>query len=100
MGKLPARSKPRLFLREWMLATGRRNKDLMEAAKVSASYISNLVRNHKVNPSADVLRLIAACIGCRSDDLYNPPPPSQALATLKGISPEALATLTKPDPKK
>lgn len=95
MGKLPKRHYRAFYLREWLDATGRDQIGAAAAADVDASYISNLIRGRKPNPSAHVMLLISEYLGVTVNDLYRKPPPQAALDAISGLSPKARDSLTR-----
>lgn len=83
---------PKVFIRQWILALGRKSTDVARAAQITESYLSE-INSEKKTPSRAVVADIAAALGVTSDDLHRQPPPNDALAAVRGLQPEILGQL-------
>lgn len=86
----PQKAPPVLYIGEWMARLGIRPVELARGTGLTESYISELVKRTKNNPSFSAIADIADYMGITINDLRRPPPPA---AILGGLSPEAISRL-------
>ena len=80
--KRPPKQYAPVYLNEWLTALGVKPTELAEAGLISASYVSNLKKGRKLNPSPGKLMQIGAFLKIQWTDLYRPPPSEKAIEEL------------------
>lgn len=82
---LPEGEAAPLYVDEWMKACEVPQKQVVTETGYSQSHIANTQGSRRPNPSADLLRRIAAVLQISIDDLYFPPPPKDRIAAIRGL---------------
>jgi transcriptional regulator with XRE-family HTH domain len=94
MGKPTAQFRP-IYLNQWLEALGLDQKTLVERTGLSQSYLSNIGRGRRANPTMASLQLIADAMGISFNDLFRPPPSPAAMSELRELSTSASKALLR-----
>lgn len=84
-----------LFLGPWLLALGRKPREVANATGINEGYISQLINGKKENPSRDIRDEIADFLGIPGHYLERPPPEKEVVAEIRALDPALIERLHK-----
>ncbi len=92
IGAMPPQRR-KFYLGQWIRCLNLKQVEVAEAAKISESYLSQLISNPKKNPKAEVLLAISEFLKLTVNDLYDPPPVKGEMEATQQLSPRQSAAL-------
>ena len=97
-GGMPAKNVQvrKLYLAQWLARLKKRPVDLARHLEVDQSYVTNLCKGTKTNPSVPKLLAMSEFLGISVNDLFKEPPKARSIDELRGYSPGAIERLLEP----
>lgn len=86
-------AKKTLYLGQWLVALGRSQADLAKAVGKGESYISLLCSGKRKSPGYQLLLDTSDFLGITVNDLFEPPPPLEAIKAAGTLTPAQTAAL-------